>query len=92
MAACVDNDLWLQSRRIAVTKSKIAVLDEGGLWLTEMSDAFSPDSVAARMEALQKDLDYQRNVLVAMQARMAVRRLEQTTMTNQRLAGTAVAA
>jgi hypothetical protein len=31
-------------------------------------------------------------VLVAMQARMAVRRLEQTTMTNQRLAGTAVAA
>jgi hypothetical protein len=92
MAARIDNDLRLQSRRIAVTKSRIAALDEGGLWLTDMSDLISPDSVAARREALQKDLDYQRNVLVAMQARMAVRRLEQTMMANQRLAGTAVAA
>ena len=74
MAARIDTDLWLQSRRIAVTKSQIAALDASRLRLIEMSDLAEATALAARISGLRKNLEYQKHVLVAMQARTGLRR------------------
>jgi hypothetical protein len=78
MTAGVDADLWLQLRRVAMTKGQIAALDEIRLRLIEMSDLFAANAVAERLDGLRNELDYQRHVLVAMQARMAVKRVDQS--------------
>ena len=81
MAACVDSALWLQSRRIGETKGRIAALDDIRLRLIEMSDIAAADALAAQLDGLRKDLEYQQQVMVAIEARAAVGRAE--------LAGTA---
>jgi hypothetical protein len=77
MAACVDSALWLQSRRIGETKGRIAALDDIRLRLIEMSDIAAAETLAGQLERLRKDLDYQQQVMVAMQARAVVGRPEQ---------------
>ena len=78
MTVDVDTDLWLQLRRTAMIRGQIAALAEIRLRLIEMSDVVAANAVAERLDGLRTNLDYQRHVMVAMQARMAVRRLEQS--------------
>ncbi len=79
MAEDVDNALWLQSRRMAFAKGRIAALDDIRLRLIEMADVAGATAVAALVDRLRRDLDYQTQVRVAMEARAAVTRLEQTS-------------
>jgi hypothetical protein len=79
MAVDVDNDLWLQSHRIGLAKGRIAALDDIRLRLIEMADVAAANALAGLVDRLRKDLDYQNQVMVAMQARAAVTRIEQMT-------------
>ena len=69
----------------AVTKAQIAALDETRLRLIEMSDLFAVNALAARINELRKYLEYQEHVLVAMEARRAMRRVAQPTMSSHGL-------
>ena len=78
MTIGVDTDLRLQSRRIAVTRGLIAGLDDIRLRLIEMSDVAAADAMAARIDRLQEDLEHQNHIMVAIQARAAIRRCRLT--------------
>jgi hypothetical protein len=76
MVGDVANDLWLQSRRIGLAKGRIAALDDIRLRLIEMGDCAGANAVAALVDRLRRDLEYQTQVRVAMEARAAVTRAE----------------
>ena len=73
MAAGVDIEIWLQSHRLNETRRQIAALRDVLMLLVEMADVAAADAMAARLDRLQKDLEYQNHVMVAMQARAEVR-------------------
>jgi len=70
---------------MALAKGRIAALDDIRLRLIEMADVAGATAVAALVDRLRRDLDYQIQVRVAMEARAAVTRLEQTTVTDPHL-------
>jgi hypothetical protein len=71
MVPVTNNDLWAAVRRVCEANGRLSSLDDIRLRLIEMGETASANAMLPQLERLRGDLDYHKDILVAVQARLS---------------------